>query len=515
MHSIFNFVILSRGSSLHRPLSRGAFVLSMALCLSTASAWAQSYLIANGTYLLTSKNSGLVVDVTGASTSEGTDIDQWTNNNTPNQQWKLNNLGNNYVSLINVNSGLALEVYGASTTAGAAIDQWPYDSGKGQIWQIVSKGSGYYELLNENSGQALDVTGASTTKGTDLDQYTVSGNANQLWSFTATTAGSGSDGGGSANTCSGGRFLPVMGNCGYIKGANLAWLDGHYSYYLGIDPHHTDYGVAYSSTDMNSALSNMHNMGITVVRLWLFQDDQGCNLDGNGNVTSVTQTFWTNLDNTVQLAANNHIALYMTLTTGRTDFLENSTLLNNFLNNAAIPLINRYKGNKTIFAIDTMNEIDGLVAGDTGNYTNTGATWAQAEAYAKTVAAAIHNADSSRLVSTSTGYHTWTNIQNFKGLGLDFYDFHVYADNGYVPTVASLNVDKPIYMGESGQGTNQFNDSLQNTAEANFLSNTDSGLYAGLGIWDYDYAGAGDIYQMLESNGSWRPVDSTIQAFKP
>jgi hypothetical protein len=205
----------------------------------------------------------------------------------------------------------------------------------------------------------------------------------------------------------------------------------------------------------------------------------------------------------------------MTLTTGRTDFLENSTLLNAFLNNAAIPLTNRYKGNKSVFAFDTMNEIDGLVAGDSGNYTNTGATWAQAEAYVKTVAAAIHKADPSRLVTTSTGYHTWTNIQNFKGLGLDFYDFHVYADNGYVPTVASLNVDKPIYMGESGQGTDEVSDSLQNTAEANFLSNTDSGLYAGLGIWDYDYCGANDIYQLLESNCSWRPVGNTILDFKP
>jgi hypothetical protein len=133
----------------------------------------------------------------------------------------------------------------------------------------------------------------------------------------------------------------------------------------------------------------------------------------------------------------------------------------------------------------------------------------------KTVAAAIHNADSTRLVTTSTGWHTWTNLAEFQGLGLDFYDFHVYADNGYVPTVASLNVDKPIYMGESGQGTNEVSDSLQNTAEANFLSNTDSGLYAGLGIWDYDYCGSSDIYQMLESNCSWRPVDSTIENFKP
>ncbi len=519
MHSSLNFFTLLWGSRLRGLLSRSAFVLSMVLCISTASAWAQSYLIANGTYTLTSKLDGQAVDVTGASSAEGTRIDEYTLSGNTNQQWKLTNLGNNDVELISVESGLALEVYQASTTAGAEIDQWPYDSGKNQIWQIVSKGSGYYELVNENSGQALDVTGNNTTPGTDLDQYTVSGNSNQLWAFNAVSggggSGSGGSGGGSANTCSGGRFLPVMGSCGYIKGANLAWLDGNYSTYLGVDPHHTDYGVGWNATDMNNALYNLHSIGVKVVRLWLFQDDQGCNLDSNGNVTSVTSEFWQNLDTTVQYAKNNDIALYLTLNNGRADFQENSTLLNAFINNALIPLVDRYKGNNTIFAIDAMNEIDGTVAGDTGNYTDTGSTWAEAQAYMKTVAAAIHNADSTRLVSTSTGYHTWTNLSYFKGLGLDFYDFHVYADNGYVPTVASLDVDKPIYVGESGQGTNELSDSLQNTAEANFLSNSDSGLYAGLGIWDYGYCGDTDNYHMLESNCNFRPVATTIEDFKP
>jgi hypothetical protein len=492
-------------------LPRGIFAFAIVISLSTVAAWAQ--LIANGTYIITGKNSGQVVDVVGDSTTEGALIDQYDSNGQNNQKWELTNLGNNYVELISVNSGMALEVNGNSKTTGVAnIDQWPYNGGNNQRWQVVSEGGGYYELVNENSGDALDVPGDSKTQGADLDQWPPSDTANQLWSFTSTSGGGG---GGGGNTCSGGRFLPVMGSCGYIKGANLAWLDGNYSTYLGVDPHHTDYGVGWNASDMNAVLANLHSMGVKVMRLWLFQDDQGCNLDSNGNVTSVTSEFWSNLDTTVQYAKNNDIALYLTLNNGRADFQENSTLLNAFINNALIPLVNRYKGNNTIFAIDAMNEIDGTVAGDTGNYTSTGSTWAQAQAYMKTVAAAIHNADSTRLVTTSTGWHTWTNLAEFQGLGLDFYDFHVYADNGYVPTVASLNVDKPIYMGESGQGTNEVSDSLQNTAEANFLSNTDSGLYAGLGIWDYDYCGSSDIYQMLESNCSWRPVDSTIENFKP
>lgn len=142
------------------------------------------YLIANGTYILTNENSGLVVDDPGYSTTEGTYIDQWSSGGGNNQKWTLTNLGNNYVELINATSGYALEVYGQSTANSAKIDQWPYHSGTNQIWKVVSAGGGYYELLNENSGLALEVPSFSKTNGTDLDQYTVNGGTNQLWSFT-------------------------------------------------------------------------------------------------------------------------------------------------------------------------------------------------------------------------------------------------------------------------------------------------------------------------------------------
>jgi len=605
MHLNFNRHNTSSLQELGGLLPCRVFVLMIAICLLAIPTFAQSYLIANGTYTIASKNSGEVIDVTGASTTEGTDLEQWALTGNANQQWKLTNLGSNYVSLINVNSGFAMEVYGASTVASTKVDQWPYNSGKNQIWQVVSKGGGYYELINENSGQALDVNGDSTTEGAAIDQYTISGNANQLWSFTeiggstgctstpitpyiyangawteetsaSVASGAGVDlgpqpvtggswswtgpngftstareidnialstgansyiatytntagcksvetftitvttSGGGGSSC-GSKFLPVNGTCGYIKGANLAWLDGAYNTWLGVDPHEPSYGVAYNSASLNDHLADMHKMGIKVVRVWIMEGDMGCNLDSNGYVTSVTQEFWNNLDNAVQLAQNNGIALYLTLNNGRADFQENSAMLTAFINNALIPLVNRYKGNPGVWAIDEMNEIDGTVAGNSGNYTSTGSTWSEAENYIRTVSSAIHKADPNRLVSCSTGWHTWTNIDNFKGLGLDFYDFHVYADDGYVPTAASLALDKPIYMGESGQGTNEWSDTLQNQAETNFLSNTNNGGYAGLGIWDYGYDSGteSDIYQMLETNGSWRPVDYTIEDFNP
>jgi hypothetical protein len=143
-------------------------------------------LIANGTYTITNKNDGLVVDVPGGSTAPGTDIDQSASTGAASQRWQLTNLGNNYVELVNVNSGLALEVQGSSGANGASIDQSSYSRGASQIWQVVSEYGGLYALVNQYSGLALDVPGWSGSPGALLDQWSVNGGANQLWSLVST-----------------------------------------------------------------------------------------------------------------------------------------------------------------------------------------------------------------------------------------------------------------------------------------------------------------------------------------
>jgi hypothetical protein len=307
------------------------------------------------------------------------------------------------------------------------------------------------------------------------------------------------------------QFINVGGTPTFIKGANLPWLDGHFSYYLALDPHNPSYGCAFNYNTMNQHFADMHNMGINVVRLWVHTNDQGCTIDSNGNTTGVTSLFWTNMDNTVYLAGLNGIHLYVTLNGGRADFLTDGTKLNMYINNALKPMIKRYQGDNRIFAIDAMNEIDGVVGGPDGNY-GSGPSWAQAQSYIRSIVSAVHSVDGSRLVSCSTGWHAWNNLGYFKGQGLDFYDFHLYNDNGYIPAASTLGLDKPVYVGETGQSTNSWSDSIQNTEMSNMLNNAKNG-YAGVGIWAYNYAGSTDKFTMINANGSWRPVCYTIQSF--
>ncbi len=142
-------------------------------------------LIPNGTYVLLNVNSGSALEDPGFSTKQGQTMVIYTLNNGANQQWTVNNLGNNVITLTNKSSGQLLDVVAASTSNSALVDQWPANGQTNQKWQVISAGNGNYELISVNSGLALDVTGASKTNSTKLNQYTYQGNPWQQWTFQA------------------------------------------------------------------------------------------------------------------------------------------------------------------------------------------------------------------------------------------------------------------------------------------------------------------------------------------
>jgi len=125
--------------------------------------------------------------VTGGSTADGATIVQNTDSGDLDQQWRLVDAGSGYYNIVDVNSGKALDDPGGSTTDGTQMQQYTI-SGTGnanQQWQIVSVGSGYYTVLNRTSGRGLDLSGGSLANSTAIQQYTVTGNGNygQNWQF--------------------------------------------------------------------------------------------------------------------------------------------------------------------------------------------------------------------------------------------------------------------------------------------------------------------------------------------
>jgi len=146
-----------------------------------------------GVYSITSVNSNLCLDVTGQSTNAGTNVEQWYCNGQTNQQWILVQLipsqlqlqGTFYIT--SVNSNLCLDVIGDSTNAGTNVQQWYCDQQANQQWTIQSVTFGVYSITSVNSGLCLDVTGQSTNAGTNVEQWNCNGQTNQQWTITPTS----------------------------------------------------------------------------------------------------------------------------------------------------------------------------------------------------------------------------------------------------------------------------------------------------------------------------------------
>ncbi|TDW76698.1 RICIN domain-containing protein [Kribbella pratensis] len=136
----------------------------------------------NAYYQLVSVRSAKVLDVNGFSTADGARIQQWTDQHTVNQQWKLRATGDGYYELVNRNSGKVLGIAGSSTANAAATEQQTDSSSTSQEWKINElSGSDAVTFANRKSSQLLDVTGNSTAQGAAVIQFPATGGANQQW----------------------------------------------------------------------------------------------------------------------------------------------------------------------------------------------------------------------------------------------------------------------------------------------------------------------------------------------
>ncbi|KAA6213488.1 carbohydrate-binding protein [Streptomyces albofaciens JCM 4342] len=139
-------------------------------------------------YRLVSVRSGKVMDVNAFSTADGTRIQQWTDQNTANQQWKLRPTGDGYYELVNRNSGKVLGIAGGSTARSAAAEQQTDSSSASQEWRIDDvSGSGAVTFTSRKSRQVLDVSGGATAQGAAVVQYPGRGSTNQQWKLVKVT----------------------------------------------------------------------------------------------------------------------------------------------------------------------------------------------------------------------------------------------------------------------------------------------------------------------------------------
>ncbi|GAB2828683.1 hypothetical protein GCM10027073_66780 [Streptomyces chlorus] len=133
------------------------------------------------TYTLTNRNSGKCLDVSGSSTADGANVQQYACNGRANQRWRLEDLGDDTHRLVNVTSGKALDTENCSTADGADLRQWSWLNNTCQRFRFVATDSGHVPIVNQATGKVADVADCSTADSADVRQWTWLNNACQQW----------------------------------------------------------------------------------------------------------------------------------------------------------------------------------------------------------------------------------------------------------------------------------------------------------------------------------------------
>ncbi len=134
----------------------------------------------DGNDLIISAYSGQVLDDSGSSSSNGTQLIQYPSNGGYNQEWILLAAGGATAStyyIQNWASGLALDDPGSSTSNGTGVDVWQFNGGANQVWTFVQMFNGDYVIVNDANGLVMEETGSSYNGANLIDQGQLNGDS--------------------------------------------------------------------------------------------------------------------------------------------------------------------------------------------------------------------------------------------------------------------------------------------------------------------------------------------------
>lgn len=126
---------------------------------------------------LVGNQSAKCLDVPGATTTIGTQLDIWGCNNGGNQHFTLK--PNGEITVYTGSSVRCLDAYQQGKTPGTKVDIYTCNAGSNQKWQAHPDGS----ITNNESGLCLEVYGQGTSDGGKIDLWTCNGGSNQLWAL--------------------------------------------------------------------------------------------------------------------------------------------------------------------------------------------------------------------------------------------------------------------------------------------------------------------------------------------
>lgn len=162
-------------------------------------------------YIIKHVASGLVLDLTSASTDNGTKIQLYAQNNTSAQKWRFSDYGSGYVIHSALADGKVLDVPGGSIkTEGLALQLYDENQSAAQVVTVKDLASAPVEngtyVLETVSNKDMDIDGGRTSNGTKVHTYNLTQSKNQQFTLTRSA-----DGLYTVKNVASGRVLDVAG----------------------------------------------------------------------------------------------------------------------------------------------------------------------------------------------------------------------------------------------------------------------------------------------------------------
>lgn len=138
--------------------------------------------IDEGVYEISNAGSNRVLDVSGGSCDNGANVQQYGQNGTPAQRWRIEKFNGHYL-LVNVASGKALDVSGGNGANGTNVQQYVLNHTNAQLWDFVARQDGGYFIKSCLGAYVLDISGGSVSNGGNAQVYSWNATNAQVWNL--------------------------------------------------------------------------------------------------------------------------------------------------------------------------------------------------------------------------------------------------------------------------------------------------------------------------------------------
>ncbi len=292
----------------------------------------------------------------------------------------------------------------------------------------------------------------------------------------------------------------------FLNGPNVAW--NNYGWDFGDNSVGYGGGNGYNASWWENHFTQLQNYGANSARVWIHcKAEYNPLFDVNGNCTGLNNNFFSNMDDMLDRAKNHNIMIILCLfdfhlvsISNREQLVKDPGKTDTYINNALIPMVQRYADQCNLIAYEIFNEPEWIMSGvpGAGNFGGS-ITVTEMQRFIGKCAEAVHT-HSSKLVTVgaaSLRYNSdvspaaanyWKNTAlqaayNSPEAYLDFYQIHYYDwmlndGNNWAPynrPVSYWGLDKPVLIGETG-----------NTGHYNYQQQFDLGYangYAGVMVW--------------------------------